>query len=46
MSNPLELPFISIIVVGSPIDVIGFSGQFDDHYEVNPRFSADIKPAL
>jgi hypothetical protein len=31
--------------LGNYIEVTGFSGQFDDHYEVNPRFKTDINPA-
>jgi uncharacterized protein YdeI (BOF family) len=28
---------------GQTIEVTGFSGQFDDHFEVDPRFQDDIK---
>jgi uncharacterized protein YdeI (BOF family) len=28
---------------GQTIEVTGFSGQFDDHFEVNPRVQGDIK---
>lgn len=27
---------------GQTVSVTGFSGQFDDHYEIDPRFPADI----
>jgi DNA/RNA endonuclease YhcR with UshA esterase domain len=42
--NPLVPPFSYIIAVDHRIEVIGFSGQFQDHYEVNPRFWIDIRP--
>jgi hypothetical protein len=25
------------------LEITGFSGQFIDHYELNPRFAADIE---
>ena len=28
---------------GQPVHVIGFSGQFVDHYEINPRIPGDIQ---
>jgi DNA/RNA endonuclease YhcR with UshA esterase domain len=28
---------------GKRIRVTGLSGQYNDHYEINPRFQADIK---
>jgi DNA/RNA endonuclease YhcR with UshA esterase domain len=43
--NPLVPPFRYIIAVTNQIEVIGFSGQFQDHFEVNPRFWIDIRPA-
>jgi hypothetical protein len=30
------------LVVGQTVSVTGFSGQFDTHYEINPRFQSDI----
>jgi hypothetical protein len=42
--NPFD-PQFSFIQIGNQIEVKGFSGQFDDHYEVNPRFKTDINPA-
>ncbi len=29
---------------GQRVRVVGFSGQYQDHYEVEPRFQADIHP--
>jgi DNA/RNA endonuclease YhcR with UshA esterase domain len=31
--------------VGSRVSVTGLSGQYKDHYEISPRFPADIKSA-
>lgn len=31
---------------GQRLTVTGFSGQYKDHYEVSPRFPADINPSL
>jgi hypothetical protein len=33
---------LSGLDVGTLVTVAGFSGQFSDHYEVNPRFPADV----
>lgn len=33
---------LSGLAVGQTVSVTGFSGQFDDHYEIDPRFPADI----
>jgi hypothetical protein len=33
---------LSGLAVGQTVRVTGFSGQFDTHYEINPRFPADI----
>jgi hypothetical protein len=33
---------VSGFAVGQTVSVTGFSGQFDDHYEIDPRFPADI----
>lgn len=33
---------LSGLVVGQTVHVVGFSGQFDDHYELNPRRAGDI----
>lgn len=33
---------LSGLAVGRPVSVTGFSGQFDTHYEINPRFQSDI----
>lgn len=33
---------VSGIVPGSDLQITGFSGQFIDHYELNPRFQSDI----
>ncbi len=32
----------SDIEPGDDLEVTGFSGQFIDHYELNPRFQSDI----
>lgn len=34
---------VSGLQVGQTIEVTGFSGQFDDHFEVDPRTQEDIK---
>lgn len=34
---------VSGLSQGQTIEVTGFSGQFEDHYEVDPRTQADIK---
>ncbi len=36
---------VSGMVVGQRVRVIGFSSQFDTHYEINPRIPGDISPA-
>ena len=36
---------VSSLAVGQRVRVIGFSSQFDTHYEINPRTPADISPA-
>jgi hypothetical protein len=33
---------LSGLAVGRTVSVTGFSGQFDTHFEVNPRFQSDI----
>jgi hypothetical protein len=33
----------SALEVGQTVIVTGFSSQFDDHYEIDPRFPADIE---
>jgi hypothetical protein len=33
---------LSGLAVGQTVTVTGFSSQFDTHYEINPRFPADI----
>jgi hypothetical protein len=33
------------LAVGQRVRVIGFSSQFDTHYEINPRIPGDISPA-
>lgn len=33
---------LSGLSVGQTVSVTGFSGQFDTHYEINPRFPSDI----
>jgi hypothetical protein len=33
---------LSGLSTGQTVSVTGFSGQFDTHYEINPRFPADI----
>ncbi|GIH04035.1 hypothetical protein Rhe02_21020 [Rhizocola hellebori] len=33
---------LSGVTIGKTVAVTGFSGQFDTHYEVNPRFQSDI----
>lgn len=33
---------VSDLEVGQTVIVTGFSSQFDDHYEIDPRFPADI----
>jgi hypothetical protein len=33
---------LSDLTVGDTVSVTGFSGQFDTHYEINPRFQSDI----
>jgi hypothetical protein len=33
---------VSGFAVGQTVSVTGFSGQFDTHYEIDPRFPADI----
>ena len=33
---------LSGLLVGQTVRVIGFSAQFDDHYELNPRLPGDI----
>jgi DNA/RNA endonuclease YhcR with UshA esterase domain len=30
--------------MGARVSVTGLSGQYKDHYEISPRFAADIKP--
>jgi DNA/RNA endonuclease YhcR with UshA esterase domain len=39
--NPYRIPYA---VVGNRIRVVGFGGQFNDQYEVLPRFPSDIQP--
>src|SRR6185503_1545854 len=34
---------VSGLSAGQTIEVTGFSGQFADHFEVDPRFQTDIK---
>jgi len=34
---------VSGLSPGQTIEVTGFSGQFADHFEVDPRFQTDIK---
>lgn len=34
---------VSSLAVGQRVRVIGFSSQFDTHYEINPRISSDIQ---
>lgn len=36
---------VSNLAVGRRVRVIGFSSQFDTHYEINPRMPGDISPA-
>jgi hypothetical protein len=36
---------VSSLAVGQRVLVIGFSSQFADHYEINPRMPGDISPA-
>jgi DNA/RNA endonuclease YhcR with UshA esterase domain len=31
------------LVAGEQITVLGFSSQFEDHYEIDPRSSSDLK---
>jgi uncharacterized protein YdeI (BOF family) len=33
---------VSGLQPGQHVSITGFSGQFDDHYELNPRFPADV----
>jgi DNA/RNA endonuclease YhcR with UshA esterase domain len=33
---------VSGFSAGQTVSVTGFSSQFDDHYEIDPRFPADI----
>jgi hypothetical protein len=33
---------LSGLAVGQTVSVTGFSGQFGTHYEIDPRFPADI----
>jgi DNA/RNA endonuclease YhcR with UshA esterase domain len=33
---------LSGLTVGQTVRVTGFSSQFDTHYEIDPRFPADI----
>jgi hypothetical protein len=37
-------PAFSFLQPGQRVKVTGFSGQFEDHYELNPRSPADIEP--
>jgi DNA/RNA endonuclease YhcR with UshA esterase domain len=37
---------VSGLSQGQTIEVTGFSGQFADHFEVDPRFQADIRVVL
>jgi len=34
---------LSAVTLGRKVAVTGFSGQFDTHYEINPRFQSDIR---
>ena len=34
---------VSGLSQGQTIEVTGFSGQFADHFEVDPRFQTDIR---
>lgn len=34
---------VSSLHAGQVIEVTGFSGQFADHFEIDPRFQDDIK---
>lgn len=34
---------VNSLATGQTIEVTGFSGQFADHFEVDPRFQSDIK---
>jgi uncharacterized protein YdeI (BOF family) len=34
---------VSSLAVGQQVRVIGFSGQFDTHYEINPRTPGDVQ---
>ena len=34
---------LSGVTLGRKVAVTGFSGQFDTHYEINPRFQSDIR---
>ncbi|MEO7912911.1 MAG: hypothetical protein ABIV47_24955 [Roseiflexaceae bacterium] len=36
---------VSSLAVGQRVRVVGFSSQFDTHYEINPRIPGDISPA-
>jgi hypothetical protein len=36
---------VSGLAVGQRVRVVGFSSQFDTHYEVDPRMPGDISPA-
>jgi hypothetical protein len=36
---------VSGLAVGQRVRVVGFSSQFDTHYEINPRMPGDISPA-
>lgn len=40
--NPFTIPFL---VQGTPVTVVGSSGQFLSHHEVLPRHRGDIRPA-
>jgi DNA/RNA endonuclease YhcR with UshA esterase domain len=34
---------VSLLIPGLTVEVTGFSGQFADHFEVDPRNQADIR---
>jgi DNA/RNA endonuclease YhcR with UshA esterase domain len=36
---------LSSLAVAQRVRVVGFSSQFDTHYEINPRIPSDISPA-
>ena len=36
---------VSALAVGQRVRVVGFSSQFDTHYEITPRIPGDISPA-